>query len=486
MRQLTLFTLGLFLSMNALAVRVFIDHQTFYNSETGPYLEVVFSFEGKSMKSVKTSGGQYMAQAKCNVFISQGTQVFQFAKFNANSTPSLLPKATDFMSVERFPLADGTYEMTVEVADANDSLSAPLVHTEKIEISHLSEGCFFSDIAFISAFTNTIQENAFSKAGYDLIPYVSNYYPTSLDGLILYAELYNSRKLLGKKVSFAYTLCITDALQNELPNSKRIIRAEADEVLPLLQTIDISNLTTGEYKVKLEMLDREGKVVCTQLRNFTRNKILEDTYTPPSSQDLSNTFVAKYTNSDSLYAHIRSCLPIAESVERNTIDNVLKNLDLKTRQSFMYTFWYRRNSTNPEKAWNDYYKDVLAVQKEFGTRIKEGWQTDRGRVYLQYGKPSTRIVRNNDPDYWPFEIWHYYTTNTGLRDRRFLFYNTSLNYDMELLHSDIPNEIRNFDWKNLVRSRQMSDPTTTGRIGNNQDRDPYSGDELEDLWYNPH
>jgi GWxTD domain-containing protein len=486
MRQLTLFTLGLFLSMNALAVRVFIDHQSFYNSETGPYLEVVFSFEGKSMKSVKTSGGQYMAQAKCNVFISQGTQVFQFAKFNANSTPSLLPKATDFMSVERFPLADGTYEMTVEVADANDSLSAPLVHTEKIEISHLSEGCFFSDIAFISAFTNTVQENAFSKAGYDLIPYVSNYYPTSLDGLILYAELYNSRKLLGKKVSFAYALCITDALQNEIPNSKRIIRAEADDVLPLLQTLDISNLTTGEYKVKLEMLDREGKVVCTQFRNFTRNKILEDTYTPPSSQDLSNTFVAKYTNSDSLYAHIRSCLPIAESVERNTIDNVLKNLDLKTRQSFMYTFWYRRNSTNPEKAWNDYYKDVLAVQKEFGTRIKEGWQTDRGRVYLQYGKPSTRIVRNNDPDYWPFEIWHYYTTNTGLRDRRFLFYNTSLNYDMELLHSDIPNEVRNFDWKNLVRSRQMSDPTSTGRIGNNQDRDPYSGDELEDLWYNPH
>jgi GWxTD domain-containing protein len=486
MRQITLFIIGLFLSMNALAVRVFIDHQTFYNSETGPYLEVVFSFEGKSMKTVRGAEGQYFAQAKCSVFISQGTKVFQFAKFNANSTPSLLPKASDFMSVERFPLVDGIYEMTVEISDANDSTSAPLVHTETIEISHLSEGCFFSDIAFISAFTNTIQENAFSKAGYDLIPYVSNYYPTSLDGIILYAELYNSRKLLGKKVSFAYTLCITDNLQNEVPNSKRIIRAEADDVLPLLQTLDISNLTTGEYKVKMEMLDREGKVVCTQFRDFTRNKILQDSYTPPSSQDLSNTFVAKYTNSDSLYAHIRSCLPIAESVERNTIDNVLKNLDLRTRQSFMYTFWYRRNSANPEKAWNDYYKDVLAVQKEFGTRIKEGWQTDRGRVYLQYGKPSTRIVRNNDPDYWPFEIWHYYTTNTGLRDRRFLFYNTSLNYDMELLHSDIPNEIRNFDWKNLVRSRQMNDPTTTGRIGNNQDMDPYSGDELEELWYNPH
>lgn len=486
MRQLFLFFSCLLIALNSLAVRVFIDHQSFYSPETGPYLEVVFSFEGKSMKSVKNSEGQYIAQSNCNVILSQGNKVIRFAKFTASSTPTLLPTAADFMSLERFALADGTYQLEIEITDANDSSAAPLKHTETIEITHLSEGCFFSEIAFVSAFTSTIQENAFSKAGYDLIPYVSNYYPSSLNGLILYAELYNSRKLLGKKNSFAYSICITDALQNEVASTKRIIRAEAEEVLPLIQTIDISNLISGDYKVKLEMLDREGKVVCTQFRDFSRNKILESTYTPPTSLDISNTFAARYTSSDSLYAHIQSCLPIAESVERNTIDNILSNVDLQTRQSFMYTFWYRRNSTNPEKAWNDYYQEVRAVQKEFGTKIKAGWQTDRGRVYLQYGKPSTRIVRNNDPDYWPFEIWHYYTTNTGLRDRRFLFYNTSLNYDMELLHSDIPNELRNYDWKNLVRSRQMNDPSSTGRIGNNQNQDPYSGDEIEDLWYNPH
>jgi GWxTD domain-containing protein len=486
MRQLFLFFSCLLIALNSLAVRVFIDHQSFYSPETGPYLEVVFSFEGRSMKSVKNSEGQYIAQSNCNVILSQGNKVIRFAKFTASSTPTLLPTAADFMSLERFALADGTYQLEIEITDANDSSAAPLKHTETIEITHLSEGCFFSEIAFVSAFTSTIQENAFSKAGYDLIPYVSNYYPSSLNGLILYAELYNSRKLLGKKISFAYSICITDALQNEVASTKRIIRAEAEEVLPLIQTIDISNLISGDYKVKLEMLDREGKVVCTQFRDFSRNKILESTYTPPTSLDISNTFAARYTSSDSLYAHIQSCLPIAESVERNTIDNILSNVDLQTRQSFMYTFWYRRNSTNPEKAWNDYYQEVRAVQKEFGTKIKAGWQTDRGRVYLQYGKPSTRIVRNNDPDYWPFEIWHYYTTNTGLRDRRFLFYNTSLNYDMELLHSDIPNELRNYDWKNLVRSRQMNDPSSTGRIGNNQNQDPYSGDEIEDLWYNPH
>jgi hypothetical protein len=133
--------------LNSLAVRVFIDHQTFYNSETGPYLEIVFSFEGKSMKTIKNAEGQYIAQANCSVIIAQGNNVIQFAKFKANSTASILSSASDFMSVERFPLADGTYQLEIEISDANDSLKEPLTYTQPIAISHLSDGCFFSDIA---------------------------------------------------------------------------------------------------------------------------------------------------------------------------------------------------------------------------------------------------------------------------------------------------------------------------------------------------
>ena len=143
MKHLILLISGLVISLNALAVRVFIDHQTFYNSETGPYIEVVFSFEGKSMKAIKNQDGQYIAQAKCNVIISQGNKVFQYAKFNASSTASLLPSTSDFMSVERFPLADGSYQLEIEISDANDSLAEPLKHSETLEITHLSEGCFF-------------------------------------------------------------------------------------------------------------------------------------------------------------------------------------------------------------------------------------------------------------------------------------------------------------------------------------------------------
>ncbi|MBL0317573.1 MAG: GWxTD domain-containing protein [Flavobacteriales bacterium] len=102
-------------------------------------------------------------------------------------------------------------------------------------------------------------------------------------------------------------------------------------------------------------------------------------------------------------------------------------------------------------------ESIAAVKANFATRIKPGWQTDRGRVYLKYGKPNTRIQRPSDPDYWPFEIWHYYVTDSNLHNRRFLFYDTNLSGDMELLHSDVPEEVKIINGKTwYVRDPQRS------------------------------
>jgi GWxTD domain-containing protein len=166
-----------------------------------------------------------------------------------------------------------------------------------------------------------------------------------------------------------------------------------------------------------------------------------------------SSFAGKYTSQDSLYKLIQYHLPIASGVEKITIDNQLVYGDLTMLQSFFYSFWYKRNPEDPESAFRDYEVDIKYVKSHFETKQKEGWRTDRGRVYLQYGAPKTMIVRNNDPDYWPFEIWHYYETRNNLHDRRVLFYDTSLHGDKELLHSDIPEEMKNHNWKQMVRTR---------------------------------
>jgi GWxTD domain-containing protein len=245
------------------------------------------------------------------------------------------------------------------------------------------------------------------------------------------------------------------------------------------------SLQAGSYAIHLELLDQQYKPLISQDRFIEMRRFMSETELL-KMVDLSLTFVSKYTEEAVLMEHIKSLLPIAQNAEKNAIDYQAPTYNLKQKQGFLYYFWQKRNPSNPQLAWENYQKELAAVDKEFGSRIKKGWETDRGRVYLQYGRPSTRVVRNNNPDYWPFEIWHYYETNNHLHDRRLLFYNTALDGDFELLHSDIPGERTNFDWKNLVRSRQMNSPGVISRLKNNQARDPYSMDELEDLWYNPH
>jgi GWxTD domain-containing protein len=206
-----------------------------------------------------------------------------------------------------------------------------------------------------------------------------------------------------------------------------------------------------------------------------------------TSAMVSLSFASRFTNPDSLRQILFYHIPIAKDVDRDAIDRQIPTADLNTMQSFFYSFWWKRNPENPEAAWLDYEKSIKVVKDNFETRIKKGWQTDRGRVYLQYGPPNTRIVRNNEVDYWPFEIWHYYSTDNNLHNRRFLFYDTTLMGDMDLLHSDVPEETKNFNWKEMVRSRPTALNMGDSSIRNANNRtDTNSRDEIENLWYSPH
>jgi len=484
----TLFILALCLSFPASSIKVLFDYRVFHIPGQGPYVEFVTAFETLSMKPVPAPNGGEQFFAELTIVLSQNNAVIDFRKVNMSSDISENGDTSPFLSLERFMLANGTYDLELTARDLSDEASAGETYRQTIVINNLSDGAFISDIQFVSAYSAAEEVTAFTKSGYDLIPYISSYYPSELNTLIYYAEIYQTDNYFGVDQPFVSSVCITDALNNEVAECKRIKREKAAPVVPLLQVMDIRNLPTGDYKIRVEVRDRENQMVCSEERRFSRNLIAAVAADPllVSDELLKASFAGQYTNADSLYQIIQSHHPIARNVERNTIDYQLAGSDLRMMQSFFYSFWLRRNPESPEAGWRAYEKNLAKVEASFGTRIKKGWQTDRGRVYLRYGAPNTQVVRHHDPDYWPFEIWHYYQTNTGLRDRRFLFYNTTLNNDFELLHSDVPDEVQNNDWRRLVRARESNRPVDVGRNASNQTTDPYSGDEIEDLWYNPH
>jgi GWxTD domain-containing protein len=97
------------------------------------------------------------------------------------------------------------------------------------------------------------------------------------------------------------------------------------------------------------------------------------------------------------------------------------------RERFIEEFWLRRDPTpgTPQNEYKDeHYQRIAYANEHFGTGLTSpptpGWRTDRGRIYIRYGKPDEieshpsggRYERPADQgggtiNTFPFEIWRY-------------------------------------------------------------------------------
>jgi GWxTD domain-containing protein len=319
----------------------------------------------------------------------------------------------------------------------------------------------------------------------DILPLVSDYYPEDAGKLVVYGEAYNADMANIEGGKYLLTFFIIGD-EGEVPDSRRYKRKDASKVTPILETFDISQLPSGNYELVVEMRDPQNEELASRSIGFTRMAALNKDFMAMANSDA---YVAKpglaFNNPDSIRSYVSWLYPLAQNVERGTIDSQVKQNNTETLQSFFQAFWEDRAPEDPIGAWLNYVKDVWYVNKKYRSPVMEGYRTDRGRVYLQYGKPNTIVERHNNPNYFPCEIWHYYKIER-FNDRRFLFYSRNVvNYDFNLLHSDMLGEVQNHDWPTLIRTKNNDLRPTDSALNRLAPRDTYSMDEIEDLFYNP-
>jgi len=198
--------------------------------------------------------------------------------------------------------------------------------------------------------------------------------------------------------------------------------------------------------------------------------------------DIAGTFVmAITTKKDTLLEDVRCLYPIANTDELSFFNEIHAGTDTTLLRRFLYNFWVIHSPANPGQGWIDYYKQVKFVNKLFGTINKKGYQSDRGRVYLQYGAPDQRDKETMNPLSYPHEIWEYYKMKDGQVDKKFVFYEPSLaTNDFILLHSTARGEVQNSQWQ-LVLYGQTTGPYD---VDQNQATDP-SGENNLDEFSNP-
>ena len=110
---------------------------------------------------------------------------------------------------------------------------------------------------------------------------------------------------------------------------------------------------------------------------------------------------------------------IITSEERTTFKALKTD---EEREQFIESFWLRRDPT-PDTIDNefkdDHYERIAYANEHFASGIP-GWKTDRGRIYVMYGKPDEIESHPSGGTYdrpieegggttstFPFEIWRY-------------------------------------------------------------------------------
>jgi GWxTD domain-containing protein len=92
------------------------------------------------------------------------------------------------------------------------------------------------------------------------------------------------------------------------------------------------------------------------------------------------------------------------------------------RDQFIEQFWLRRNPNpdSPDNEYKDEHYARIAYANEHFAAGKPGWMTDRGHIYIAYGKPDSIDSHPSGGSYdrpmeegggntstFPFEVWHY-------------------------------------------------------------------------------
>lgn len=438
-------------------IQALFSYCTFYNPEKGPYVETYLSVNGSSAEYKINKEGKYQSEIEVTYLFKQGEEIKQFDKFKLLSpelADSNSPKL-NFLDQQRIAVPNGKYMLEIKIKDVFSQESG-FSGSQEIELNYDDQKMSMSSIELLDRFTLNSKEGMYNKSGIEIIPYISDFYPENVTSLKFYTEIYNSIRLDNDKYLVKYYVA---NYQNNLPIPEYtgFARQTTAPVNVVIREFNISKLKTGNYYLVVEARNKDNVLLAYQSTFFQRTNLAMDTLPLDLSQvSVGQTFAEQYKNLDTLRDHIRSMRPIADETEKIFID---KNTERKTTselenlQKYFYAFWYKRNALNPELEWRNYQYEVRKVNDNFSTSIKRGYQTDRGRVYLQYGAPNTRVEIPSEPNSYPYEIWQYLKVGRQ-NNGRFVFYSEDLvTNDFTLLHSTVFGEPNNERWDMQLQRR---------------------------------
>ena len=421
-----------------------------------PYIEINIEIAAATVTFKRADSTHLQASVETLILIKQGENVVNYEKYLLNSPLVELPRA--LLDVKRMSLPNGEYTLEITFQDVHDVENKDSFKTTiKVEIG---EKIHLSEVQLLRSFRPDDSDNPFTKNGYFLEPLPFNFYDRGATLLAFYAEIYHS----SRNVTDA-TYLVRYFIEQEKGNGvKNLIsignqRKKPSGIDAVLVQMDINKLESGNYTLTVELRNAANELLASRSLVFQRSNPFLDVQENELTDEVMGRQFVQQLGEDTLRYGLRAISALAVGEESEMLKNILKSGDVKSMRYYLFRHFMREDPNNPELAYKKFMEVAAAVDARFRSGFRYGFETDRGRAFIRFGRPDDLVHVEDDPGAPPYEIWVYYKfPKTRQNNVKFLFYNPSLaGEDYILLHSNARGEVNNPRWERVLYSRNPTE-----------------------------
>ncbi len=433
--------------------RLQTDFAKFRGDAEHLYLEVYYAFDVSLLKYVKKNS-DLQSEAIASVMFKRSSDDSIVARqawripFTVSDT-TMLQNSRSYSDVFGFYLKPDIYRVYVVATDMN----APATRDSFSVVINLkpftTETIALSDVELCTSINQIERDstNRFYKNTFEVKPNPTRMFGLHQPALFYYLEAYNLKK---KQSENYYTKAIiTNAVGKEVINHEKVKRRINDSNVEV-GMMKVNSLRTGAYTFTYIITDSvDNTQYSTSEKFFIFNPSLpNDTLVSASATNIDASEYATMSEEE-LNKEFEQSRYVATKSE---IDQYKKLNGVEAKRKAMFQFWGSRDDdrTTPENEQKrEYFRRVAVANTQYKTGFREGWKTDRGRVYILYGAPDEVERHANEIDTKPYEAWHYNSIQGGVQ---FIFGDRTGFSDYILLHSTHRSELRDENWRKQIQA----------------------------------
>ncbi|MEL6676644.1 MAG: GWxTD domain-containing protein [Bacteroidota bacterium] len=359
-------------------------------------------------------------------------------------------------------LEEGIYNIEASARDKKMPQGKPVRSSRMIILDPIPEReVFFSDLKWLR---NTQDRGAGRRAGFrgrSVQVQVNNDVFVNQAYIIAFQDWNNLDKIQNRNGAFFFRYQIllnNNVIQEREKSISSLGRVRNREgTASFTERIDISQYKTNTYYLEVQLLQEQNGTK-VPIKTYRRRFYIENTRSALQLDNLSlnnrDADIFNNYNERELDYYLKTLSLLATEQERNYM-RVLISYEQKKNYLYRYFDKRRRNPDRETVAhlWRGHLMALKYVNDHYTSTLHEGWETDRGRVFMTYGIPSKVESIAGNLSVLPHKIWTY--DRLGVQKQViFVFYDPDSKLgpgratnEYPLLHSSKYGEYNNRSWQ---------------------------------------